>query len=112
MLVAMSIGESVRIANNMMIQLIYIYAKPGIIQHIITTAIIIIAKTLKEKNNMSIIISESPFLPCKGRAPSFTEYIIENHTLEEIIGIPGVMTYLVMAYLEDYDNWLKEVTNV
>jgi len=53
---------------------------------------------------------ESPFLPCRGTAPSFTEYIIENHTLEEIVDIPGVMTYLVMAYLEDYDNWLKEIS--
>ena len=53
---------------------------------------------------------ESPFLPCKHRSPSFREYILEEYTLETVIGIPGVMTALVIAKSEQYELWLEEIS--
>lgn len=51
---------------------------------------------------------EAPFLPCKSEGPGFTEYILEEFTLVEIIGIPGVMDALIKAKLDDYETWLRE----
>ena len=52
---------------------------------------------------------ESPFLPCRGTAPSFREWILEEWLPEDIIGDPQVFEVLITKYFKDYEQWLKEI---
>ena len=47
--------------------------------------------------------------PCKGEAPSFREYLMEEFSLEDIIGIPEVMEVLTRLHHDEYEKWLREI---
>jgi len=52
---------------------------------------------------------EFPFLPCRGTAPTFKGWLMEEWLLEDIIGDPQVFEVLITKYHGKYLEWLKEI---
>ncbi len=48
--------------------------------------------------------------PCNTEAPSFREYLLEEFSVEDIIGDPQVLDVLIGKYHDDYIQWLGEVS--